>query len=61
MLRIEDEIENNTAMIKTVDYLESQIRKLNKDDGGTADQFAEATKKAIAELTAILKKGKVMR
>lgn len=61
MLRIEDEIENNTAMIKTVDYIESQIHKLNKDDGGTADKFAEVAKKAVEEMTAVLKEGKVIR
>ena len=46
MLRIEDQIENATAMIKTVDYLESQIHKINKGDE-TADKFVEVAKETI--------------
>ena len=53
MLTIEDKIENITAMIKTVDYMESQIRKINPDDGA-ADKFVEAAKAAIDSLRAII-------
>lgn len=60
MLRIEDQIENSTAMIKTVDYIESQIRKINKDEG-TADKFVEVAKKAVEEMTAVLKEGGIIR
>ena len=49
MLRIEDQIENSTAMIKTVDYMESQIRKINSDEG-TADAFVAEAKAAIERL-----------
>ena len=60
MLRIEDQIENSTAMIKTVDYLESQIHKFNSDEG-TADEFVSATKEAIEKLRAIMKNGGIIR
>ena len=54
MLRIEDQIENSTAMIKTVDFMESQIRKINPDEG-TADAFVAEAKAAIERLRAIMK------
>ena len=60
MLRIEDQIENSTAMIKTVDYIESQIRKINSDEG-TADAFVAEAKVAIEKLRAIMKDGGVIR
>ena len=50
MLRIEDQIENSTAMIKTADYIESQIRKINSDDGGVADRFVEIAKEAVEKM-----------
>ena len=59
MLRIEDQIENSTAMIKTVDYIESQIRKINSDEG-TADAFVAEAKAAIERLRAIMKEGKII-
>ena len=60
MLRIEYQIENSTAMIKTVDYMESQIRKINPDEG-TADAFVVEAKAAIEKLRAIMKEGKIIR
>ncbi len=60
MLRIEDQIENATAMIKTVDYIESQIRKINPDEG-VADEFVVEAKAAVEKLRAILKEGKIIR
>ena len=60
MLRIEDQIENSTAMIKTVDYIESQIRKINPDEG-VADEFVVEAKAAIEKLRAIMKEGKIIR
>ena len=53
MLRIEDQIENSTAMIKTVDYIESQIRKINSDEG-TADAFVAEAKKHISNADKII-------
>ena len=52
MLRIEDQIENSTAMIKTVDYIESQIRKINPDEG-TADAFVAEAKKQVFGMVSI--------
>ncbi|MBQ6877537.1 MAG: hypothetical protein IJO22_03940 [Oscillospiraceae bacterium] len=60
MLRIEDQIENATAMIKTVDYIESQIRKMNPDEG-TADAFIAEAKVAVEKLREIMKEGKIIR
>ncbi len=60
MLRIEDQIENSTAMIKTVDYIESQIRKINSDEG-TADEFVTIAKEAVEKMRAVLKEGGIIR
>jgi len=60
MLRIEDQIENSTAMIKTVDYIESQIRKINSDEG-TADEFVAIAKEAVEKMRAVLKDGGIIR
>ena len=60
MLRIEDQIENSTAMIKTVDYIESQIRRINAGDE-TADKFIEAANAAIENMRAIMKEGGLIR
>ncbi len=47
-------------MIKTVDYIESQIRKINPDEG-TADAFVAEAKVAIEKLREIMKEGKIIR
>ena len=60
MLRIEDQIENSTAMIKTADYIESQIRKINSD-GGVADEFVEIAKEAVEKRREAMKKGGIIR
>ncbi len=60
MLRIEDQIENSTAMIKTVDYMESQIRRINAGDE-TGDAFIEEAKASIERLRDIMKKGGIIR
>ena len=60
MLRIEDQIENSTAMIKTADYSESQIRKINSD-GGVADEFVEIAKEAVEKMREAMKKGGIIR
>lgn len=61
MLRIEDQIENSTAMIKTADYIESQIRKINSDNGGVADQFVEIAKEAVEKMRDIMRQGGIIR
>lgn len=60
MLRIEDQIENSTAMIKTVDYMESQIRRINVGDE-TGDAFIEEAKASIERLREIMKQGGIIR
>lgn len=60
MLRIEDQIENATAMIKTVDYLESQVRKINKGDD-TADKFVEIANETVEKMRTLLKDGGIIR
>ncbi len=60
MLRIEDQIENSTAMIKTVDYIESQIRRINPGDE-TGDKFIEAANTAIETMRNIMKEGGIIR
>lgn len=60
MLRIEDQIENSTAMIKTIDYIESQIRKINSDEG-TADEFVVIAKEAVEKMRTLLKEGGIIR
>ena len=60
MLRIEDQIENSTAMIKTADYIESQIRKINSD-GGVADQFVEIAKEAVEKRRDTMRQGGIIR
>lgn len=60
MLRIEDQIENATAMIKTADYLESQIRKINKGDE-TADKFIEIAKETVDKMRELMKDGGIIR
>lgn len=60
MLRIEDQIENSTAMIKTADYIESQIRKINSDDG-VADQFVEIAKEAVEKMRDAMRQGGIIK
>ena len=61
MLRIEDQIENSTAMIKTADYIESQIRKINSDDGGVADRFVEIAKEAVEKMRDAMREGGIIK
>ena len=61
MLRIEDQIENSTEMIKTADYIESQIRKINSDDGGVADRFVEIAKEAVEKMRDAMREGGIIK
>ena len=61
MLRIEDQIENSTAMIKTADYIESQIRKINSDDGGVADRVVEIAKEAVEKMRDAMRESGIIK
>ena len=48
-------------MIKTADYIESQIRKINSDDGGVADRFVEIAKEAVEKMRDAMREGGIIK
>lgn len=60
MLSIEDQIDNATVMIKTADFIETQLHKINAD-GGVADEFAAVAGEALENMREIMKKAKIIR
>ncbi len=60
MLSIEDQINNSTVMIKTADYIESQIHKV-KSDGGAADEFSAMAVDMVEKLRDMMKQYGVIR
>ncbi|HPD88779.1 MAG TPA: hypothetical protein PLU75_04810 [Oscillospiraceae bacterium] len=60
MLSIEDQINNSTVMIKTADYIESQIHKV-KSDGGAADEFSTMATDMVEKLRDMMKQYGIIR
>lgn len=60
MLSIEDQINNSTVMIKTADYIESQIHKV-KSDGAAADEFSTMATDMVEKLRDMMKQYGIIR